>query len=256
MDPAGGHARKRLWAIIGYGFVPVRRASLLAGDVCARAGSGVHDDGRVENGYRGIWMTDTKDAYEAQTAEEQPVGSACPLGSCRPRGWILWGGLILLGALYVYSNRSVPAAFEWIHDPEVGLAKARQANRPVFVDFYADWCGVCKSMDREVFSRPEVAQAMEKWIPLQIDVDRYRDIARQYGVEALPTLVALTPEGKVIARHEGYMSAEALITFLQRHGLADRSLRPPSAPRAGLDGRSVVLVKGVEVPPHNSSAGS
>lgn len=199
-------------------------------------------------------MTEAKDTYEIQTTPPNRAGSACPLGGCRPKGWILWGGVILLGILYLYSNRSAPAAFQWIHDPDAGLAKARQSDRPVFVDFYADWCGVCKSMDREVFSRQEVAQAMENWIPLQVNVDRYRDIARQYGVEALPTLVALTPEGEVIARHEGYMSAEDLITFLQVNSVAESG--PGPAPRpVGFEGGSVVLENAAETALHKSSAG-
>jgi thiol:disulfide interchange protein len=133
------------------------------------------------------------------------------------KSWILWGGLILLAGLYIYANRATPASFQWVTDHEAAFAQAQQTGRPVFMDFYASWCPPCKSMDREVFSRDDVARAMDDWVPLKIDVDQQDDLANQHDIQVLPTLLAATPEGEIVARYEGYMSPEQLIDFLRRH---------------------------------------
>src|SRR5690554_3483193 len=58
-------------------------------------------------------------------------------------------------------------------DPEqirAMLADARSAGQPVMLDFYADWCISCKVMERNVFSKQDVIQALEPYTLLQIDM--------------------------------------------------------------------------------------
>src|SRR5690554_7567440 len=50
------------------------------------------------------------------------------------------------------------------------LADARSAGQPVMLDFYADWCISCKVMERNVFSKPHVIQALRPYTLLQIDM--------------------------------------------------------------------------------------
>ncbi|WP_323750668.1 protein-disulfide reductase DsbD [Marinobacter sp.] len=65
------------------------------------------------------------------------------------------------------------ARFEQTEDPEqirALLAKAAKSGQPVMLDFYADWCISCKVMERNVFSQPEVTQALASYTLLQIDM--------------------------------------------------------------------------------------
>ena len=50
------------------------------------------------------------------------------------------------------------------------LREAQTQNRPVMLDFYADWCISCKVMERTVFSDPTVIQALSPYTLLQIDL--------------------------------------------------------------------------------------
>ncbi|MBN7769436.1 protein-disulfide reductase DsbD [Marinobacter daepoensis] len=50
------------------------------------------------------------------------------------------------------------------------LATAREQGQPVMLDFYADWCISCKVMERNVFSDPQVIQALSAYTLLQIDM--------------------------------------------------------------------------------------
>jgi thioredoxin len=83
---------------------------------------------------------------------------------------------------------------------------------PVLVDFYADWCGPCQLMAREL--ETVNAQMQGRLQVVKIDTDNYPDLATQYHVNALPTLV-LFKNGQPVERIEGAMRANELIQKLQ-----------------------------------------
>ena len=76
----------------------------------------------------------------------------------------------------------------------------------ILVDFYADWCGPCKMMGT-------VLETMDENI-LKVNVDKFPEIARQFGVMSIPTLM-IFEEGKVVAKNVGFMSKEDLTEFLK-----------------------------------------
>ncbi|EAW34990.1 thioredoxin [Lyngbya sp. PCC 8106] len=85
------------------------------------------------------------------------------------------------------------------------------SDLPVLVDFYATWCGPCHMMAPIL---EEVNQQMNQQIKIvKIDTDKYPQIASQYGIEALPTLV-LFKKGQPIERIEGVVRAPELIQRL------------------------------------------
>ena len=65
--------------------------------------------------------------------------------------------------------------------------KVLEADKPVLVDFYADWCGPCKMMI-PVLDELSAEKADELTI-YKINVDENPDIARQYKVMSIPTLI-------------------------------------------------------------------
>lgn len=77
------------------------------------------------------------------------------------------------------------------------------------VDFYATWCGPCK-MFSPIFE--ETANEIDMNF-VKIDVDNNSDIARDYGVMSIPTVI-LFKDGKEVKRNVGFMSKEEFIKFL------------------------------------------
>lgn len=104
----------------------------------------------------------------------------------------------------------------WQTDFDLALALAAKAKQPALLRFTAKWCPPCQVMDRSVFPRPEVKQALaDRVVPVILDIDRdeNQDLAWRYHVQGVPTMVLIDAEGKVLNR-ASFMSAEGLLKFL------------------------------------------
>jgi thiol:disulfide interchange protein len=94
------------------------------------------------------------------------------------------------------------------------LEFAQAENKPIFVDAYTVWCGPCKFMSAKVFTDNDVAEYYNKsFVNFKYDMEKGDgpDFADKYRVTAYPTLLYLTPEGKVLHRVMGAKQAEGFI---------------------------------------------
>ena len=62
-----------------------------------------------------------------------------------------------------------------------------QSDRPVIVDFYADWCGPCKMVSPVL---EEIAYQQNEIKIAKLDVDAHPALAQQFGVMSIPTIIA------------------------------------------------------------------
>ncbi|CAK8573381.1 unnamed protein product [Lathyrus sativus] len=86
------------------------------------------------------------------------------------------------------------------------------SDKPVFVDFYATWCGPCQFM---VPVLEEVSTQLNDLIQVvKIDTEKYPSIASKYKIEALPTFI-IFKDGKPFDRFEGALTADKLIERIE-----------------------------------------
>jgi thioredoxin 1 len=94
------------------------------------------------------------------------------------------------------------------------FAEIINSDKPVLVDFFAEWCGPCKMMPPILH---EVKQAMGNAATiLKVDVDKNDALAYQYGIQGVPTLI-IFQKGEVKWRQSGVIPARQLQAALQQY---------------------------------------
>jgi thiol:disulfide interchange protein DsbD len=111
------------------------------------------------------------------------------------------------------------APLDWKSDVYTSFETARKGEKRVLMDWTADWCTVCKEMEKEAFSRADVREVLSKYVLVRVDVTelegREKDLARKYEFLEPPTLIVADGDGKKIGKLEGYDSPEAVLAFLK-----------------------------------------
>ena len=88
-----------------------------------------------------------------------------------------------------------------------------QAGRPVVVDFFATWCGPCKILAPRLDRLAGEFGDRIKFV--SVNVDRSPDLAAQFNVQGIPTLLFVGRDGKVLGANVGLISAAALRAKLE-----------------------------------------
>jgi thioredoxin 1 len=136
--------------------------------------------------------------------------------------WV-WG-LVLLTTLGSWTADDRPAApvaeGEGIQFTDAAWAavvkKAKAENKIIFLDAYASWCGPCKLLQKNVFTRADVGEVFNKnFINVKVDMERGEgpQLSRLFPLEAYPTLFFIEPNGKIVKKVIGYQTPEALINL-------------------------------------------
>ena len=138
--------------------------------------------------------------------------------------------LVALG-LFALTNYLLTPRVElaWLRGEAEALRQAQARNRPVLIDFMADWCLPCKEMDVQVFANPTVGDELRDFTLLRVDLTREDEdaslvaVKARYQVNTLPAVRIVSPGGRIVHRFDTVVDVP---TFLQ--GLA-AGRRAPAA---------------------------
>ena len=101
-----------------------------------------------------------------------------------------------------------------------GIAEAKKTGKPIFVQFFATWCGYCRKMDQETFSDTSVQQALDKFVSVRVTESSQQKVLHEgksvsekeptelHGVQGFPTLVFMESNGKMIGKIPGYLDSK------------------------------------------------
>lgn len=98
-----------------------------------------------------------------------------------------------------------------LHPDKKELEALIQRERLVLVDFWATWCMPCKML------APVIEQIAEEYagksVVVKVDIDEHEDLAIQYGIQSIPT-VLLFENGRLVEREMGVKPASAFTSML------------------------------------------
>lgn len=100
-----------------------------------------------------------------------------------------------------------------VKDKDDFQKKVLASAKPVLVDFYADWCGPCKALSPKLDA---VMGDKEGLLELaKIDIDIHSDLALEYQVTGIPTVLAVR-NGKVVNKFTGLIETKELREFVEQ----------------------------------------
>ena len=131
-------------------------------------------------------------------------------------------GLGLFATVQWATGTDIASELKWIKDETKGYAEAKEKDRPIIIDGWADWCVACKEMDKSTFLDPAVISLLkEDWVIIKLDLTESNEVnealAQKYEMPGLPTLVMIPADGDLTKakRITGYVSSERLIQELK-----------------------------------------
>lgn len=89
-------------------------------------------------------------------------------------------------------------------------SEVADSEKPVIIDFWAEWCGPCRMMSPIV---DEIAEQSDQYKVMKVNVDEEKDLAMRFEISAIPTIV-MVKNGEVTGVSVGYKSKEDLLKDL------------------------------------------
>lgn len=85
------------------------------------------------------------------------------------------------------------------------------SDKPVLVEFFADWCSSCKMISPIV---DQVAEEITEQKIVKVDIEEYPELAEEFGIKSIPTFI-LFKDGKIVNKQFGAKSKMAIIKMLE-----------------------------------------
>jgi thiol-disulfide isomerase/thioredoxin len=122
---------------------------------------------------------------------------------------LLFVPLLSFSQLNKFSANNVQEFKSWMNYAEL-------ENKAVIIDFVADWCGPCKTMDKQLWNSEEF-KLLKNYIFIEVDIDKNTQLARKYGITSIPRVIVEVANNQkdVLIDKSGFRSKNQHLSELQ-----------------------------------------
>ncbi|NOT01780.1 MAG: thioredoxin family protein [Phycisphaerales bacterium] len=125
-------------------------------------------------------------------------------------------GVVIPTAAFFFMNRQLTPTVAWGTDAAAALQAGQTDGKPVLLVFTGPGCPFCWRMERAVLPSAPVERELGRFIPVRVDTAADRASVQRFGIEGIPALVVVSPDGTIAARATGYHGVDEFTRFLRR----------------------------------------
>lgn len=88
------------------------------------------------------------------------------------------------------------------------------SDSPIIIDFYADWCGPCKSMANTL---EQVSEKLgDKINIIKVDIEDSPDISSEFEIRSIPTLILINSDKEIVEQVTGFIGSDVLLNKIYK----------------------------------------
>ena len=106
------------------------------------------------------------------------------------------------------------ADVRWHASVDEAARVAQPGNRPIMIDFVADWCAACKVMEKDVYETSDFERAAEPFVLVRVDADHRTDLSLKYKIATLPSVLFTDSQGNELFRATGFIDLKPMMELL------------------------------------------
>ena len=107
------------------------------------------------------------------------------------------------------------AELRWHTTVDEAAKVAQPGNKPMLLDFVADWCAACGVMDKDVYQTADFARAASDFVLVRVDADHRTDLALKYKIATLPSVIFTDSQGNELFRATGFIDLKPMMELLE-----------------------------------------
>ena len=122
--------------------------------------------------------------------------------------------VMFISVIYSCASQGKKVNFKEVEDLKATIEESKKSNKLIFIDFYADWCGPCRLMDKYVFANEDVANCFnETFINVKVDSDKSlgKVLGYKYQIPAIPAYIILDHKKNVQLKLIGVKNPDQMI---------------------------------------------
>ena len=133
----------------------------------------------------------------------------------------------IYAAPFIDEKTTTEKKLTWLEDYNQARQTASRTNKPVWLQFTGPWCPNCHKMDKETFKNTAVIdQINTQFIAAKISCEENVDLALSFGFTQLPSTVLISPDGRILAKHEGFADPEMVKKITASAGFKGDAPKP------------------------------